>query len=102
MHVLDVLKDVDELGRVAAANGQANNAHEIELVAIVSPSTSATPLITPSRGWHATASPSTSAVRGRGWCATTPWVVTSPEIPLPILHASPQPEVPPPISDASP
>ncbi|KAL0001079.1 hypothetical protein SO802_014860 [Lithocarpus litseifolius] len=54
------------------------------------------------RGRTATASPSTSATTGRGRRATTRGVVTSPEIPAPIHHASPQPEVHSPIPDASP
>nr|POE62630.1 serine/threonine-protein phosphatase 7 long form like [Quercus suber] len=49
MHVVDVLKVVDELGRVAVANVQANNGCETELVATASPSTSAA-LIIRSRG----------------------------------------------------
>ena len=57
------------LGSGPTANGQANNGHETEPTA--------------------TASPSTSAARGRGRCATTPWVVTSPEIPTPIPLAFP-------------
>ena len=87
---------------VLQQNGQENNGHETESAATASPSTSIAPLSTPSRGWNATASPSTSVSRGRGWRATTPWIVTSPEIPTPILYASPQPEVPPLIPDASP
>ena len=75
---MDVLKVVDELGRVAATNGQANNRHETESVATTSPSTSVAVVI-----------------RGCGWHAATFWVVISPEIPAPPLHASPQPEVPP-------
>ena len=59
--------------------------------ATASPSTSATR----GRAMPATASPSTSASRGRGRRATTPRVVTSPEMPAPIPHSSPQPEVPP-------
>ena len=66
--------------------------------AIASPSTSATR----GRGRLTTASPSTSAARGCGRHATTPRVVTSPEIPAPIPQASPQPEVPSPIPDTSP
>ncbi|KAK7839651.1 magnesium transporter mrs2-2, partial [Quercus suber] len=46
-------------------------------------------------------SPSTSTTRGRGQRATTPRVVTSPEIPAPIPHASPHPETLPPMVDAS-
>ena len=54
------------------------------------------------RGMPTTASPSTSAGRGSGQCATTPRVVSSPEMPAPIPHSSPQLEVPPPIPDTSP
>ncbi|KAK9989071.1 hypothetical protein SO802_029310 [Lithocarpus litseifolius] len=137
-HVRRVLNNVVGLGGGPAANGQANNGHETELAttttpststtplstpscdrrATITPSTSAAPLSTPTRGRHATASPSTSVARGRGrpaiaspstsaakGCgrrATTPRVVTSPEIHAPIPHASPQPKVSPPILDASP
>ena len=66
---------MDELGRVAAANGQANNGLETKLVATTSSSMSTTPII-----------------RGRGRCAATPQVVTSPKIPPPTPHASPQPK----------
>jgi len=59
MHVVDVLKVVDELNRVTVANGQANNGHETKSVVIASPSTSATPVIR-GHGRRATASPSTS------------------------------------------
>ncbi|KAL0004799.1 hypothetical protein SO802_012360 [Lithocarpus litseifolius] len=59
MHVMDVLKAVDELGRVTVANGQANNGRETESVATASPSTSATPVIR-GHGRRATASPSPS------------------------------------------
>ncbi|XP_030970563.1 pollen-specific leucine-rich repeat extensin-like protein 1 [Quercus lobata] len=92
--------NVAGLGGGPAANEQANNGHETEptATAIPSPSTSATR----GHGMPATASPSTSAARGRGRRATTPRVVTSPEMPAPIPHSSPQPEVPPHIPDASP
>nr|POF20800.1 hypothetical protein CFP56_14315 [Quercus suber] len=96
----------------------ANNGHENESAATVTPSTSAALVSTSTLGRHATASPSTSTARGRGqpaiatpstsatrgcgWRATTPQVVTSLEIPAPISHTSPQPEVPPPIPDTSP
>ena len=108
------------LGSGPTANGQANNGHEIESAVIATLSPSAAPLSTPSRGYHATASLSISAARGRGWCATaspsprpsatrgrgrhatTLRVVTSPEIPAPIPHVSLQSEVPPPIPNASP
>ena len=133
-HVWCVLNAMVGLGGGPAANGQANNGHETKLVATATPSTSATPLSTPSRGRRATASPSTSVSRGRGRCAiaspsisiargrgrcamaspstsaargrgrraTTPEVVTSPNIPASIPRASPQLEVPPPIPNASP
>ena len=133
-HVRRALNDVAGLGGGPAANGQANNGHEIEPTAtasqststalvstrnpgqrvIASPSTSAArgcgrpAIASPStsaargRGRPATASPSTSAARGCGRRATTPRVVTSLEMPAPILHSSPQLEVPPPILDASP
>lgn len=73
MHVMDVLKAVDELGCVAVANGQANNGHETESVATANPSTSAAP-VSRSHGRCVTASPSTSAkpiIRGRGWRVAT-------------------------------
>ena len=60
MHVVDALKAVDELGRVVAANGQANNGRETELVAIASPSTSVAPVIR-GHGRRATVSLSPSA-----------------------------------------
>ena len=117
-HVRHVLNAMVGLGGGPAANGQANNGHEIESAATATPSTSAAPLSAPSRGWHAIASPSPSVGRGCGWCATaspstsatrghgqratTPQVVTSLEILTPIPDASPQPEVPPLILDASP
>ena len=66
--------------------------------ATANPSTSAAR----GRGRPTTVSPSTTAAMGRGQCATTPQVVSSPEISAPILHASPQPEVLPPILVASP
>ena len=49
MHVMDVLKAVDETSRVVVANGQANNRRETKSVATASPSTSMT-LIIRSRG----------------------------------------------------
>nr|POE62324.1 e3 ubiquitin-protein ligase rglg5 [Quercus suber] len=83
-----------------------------------STSTSTSTSVARGRGRHATASPSTStargrgrpapaspsptAARGRGRHATTPRVVSSHEIPAPILHASPHPEIPPPIPAVSP
>ena len=116
-HVRRILNNVAGLGGGPATNRQANNGHETKLAAAAIPSTSAAPLSTPTCGQcataspstsatmgcgqPATASPSTSAARGCGWHATTPWVITSPKIPTPILHASPQPKVPPPIPDAS-
>ncbi|XP_075645101.1 serine/threonine-protein phosphatase 7 long form homolog [Castanea sativa] len=101
-HVRRVLNNVAGLGGGLAVNGQANNGHETELTTIATPSTNAAPRSTSTCGQGATASPSTSAARGRGRHATTPRVVTSPEVPAPIPHASPPPEVPPPIPDASP
>ena len=91
MHVLDVLKAVDELGHVVAANGQANNRHDTESMGGASPSPSTT-LVSRSHGRRATASPSTSAapiIKGRGRRATTPRVVTSSRILAPIPYASP-------------
>ena len=136
-HVRRILNGVAGLGGGPAADGQANNGHDTESTATTTPSTSAAPISTPTRGQRATASPSTSAARGhgwpataspstsvargcgrpattspstsavkgrgrpatanrstsasrgRGWRATIPWVVTSPEIPAPILYASP-------------
>ena len=66
--------------------------------AIASPSTSAAR----GHGRLAKASPSISTARGCGRRATTPRVVTSPEMPAPIPHSSPQLKAPPPIPDASP
>ena len=116
-HVRRVLNNVAGLGGGPVANGQTNNRYETESAATATPSTSATPVSTPTRGrlataspstsaargcgWPAIASPSTIAARGHGWSATTPWVVTSPKIPAPIPHTSPQPEVPLPMVDAS-
>ncbi|KAL0002314.1 hypothetical protein SO802_016095 [Lithocarpus litseifolius] len=115
-HIRRILKAMAGLGGGPAANGRENNGHETESATTATPSTSTAPQSTPSHGRCATASLSTSATRGRGQCATaspstgaargcgrhatTPWVVTSPDIPAPIPHASPQPEVPPPILDA--
>ena len=45
MHVMDVLKVVDETSRVVVANGQANNGCETKSVATASPSTSAALII---------------------------------------------------------
>ncbi|KAK9989648.1 hypothetical protein SO802_029887 [Lithocarpus litseifolius] len=89
-HVRRVLNNVVGLGGGPAANGQAKNGHETEPAtstipststtplstpsrvrrATTTPSTSAAPLSTPTRGRHATASPSTSAARGRSRPAT--------------------------------
>ena len=141
-HIRRVLHDVAGLGGGPAANGQANNGHETEPTATASPSTSAAPVSTRTRGQRAIASPSTSAARGRGRPAiaspstsaargrgmpataspsrsvargrgrpttaspstnagtgsgrraTTPRVATTPKMPAPIPHSSPQPEVP--------
>ena len=70
-HVRRVLNDVAGLGGGPAANGQANNGHEIEPTATASPSTSAAPVSTRTRGQRVIASPSTSAARGRVLTATT-------------------------------
>ncbi|KAL0009199.1 hypothetical protein SO802_010701 [Lithocarpus litseifolius] len=101
-HVQCVLSNVVGLGGVPAPNGEANNGEanngqEHEPTATATPSTSAALLIPPTLGRRATASPSTSATRGRGRPATaspstsaatsrgrhatTRGVVTSPEIP---------------------
>ncbi|KAK9996575.1 hypothetical protein SO802_021261 [Lithocarpus litseifolius] len=85
-------------GRRATASPSTSVARGRGQPATASPSTSAAR----GRGRPATASPSTSVATGRGRRATTRGVVTSPEIPAPIPHASPQPEVHPPIPDASP
>ena len=70
-HVRRALNDVAGLGVGPAANGQANNGHEIEPTATASPSTSTAPVSTRTRGQLAIASPSTSAARGRVLTATT-------------------------------
>uniref|UniRef100_A0A7N2LQI5 Aminotransferase-like plant mobile domain-containing protein n=1 Tax=Quercus lobata TaxID=97700 RepID=A0A7N2LQI5_QUELO len=117
-HVRHVLNNVAGLGGGPAVNEHANNGDETELAAAATPSTTAAPVSTPTRGHRATtspstsaargrlrpatATPSTSAVRGRGRRATTPRVVTTLKMPPPILQASPQPEVPSPIPYASP
>ena len=49
-HVQRVLNDVAGLGGGLAANGQANNGHETEPTATASPSTSAAPVSTRTRG----------------------------------------------------
>ena len=69
-HVWRVLNNVAGLGDGLAANGQANNGHETESAATATPSTSAAPLSTLTRGRRVTASPSTSAARSRGRPAT--------------------------------
>ncbi|XP_030957620.1 uncharacterized protein LOC115979695 [Quercus lobata] len=107
-HVRHVLNNVAGLGGGPTVNEHANNGYETELAAAATPSTSAAPVSTPTRGHRATtspstsaargrlrpatATPSTSAVRGRGRRATTPRVVTTLEMPPPIPQASPQPE----------
>ena len=58
-HVRRVLNNVAGLGGGPAANGQANNGHEIEPTAIVTPSTSAATVSTRTHGQRAIASPST-------------------------------------------
>ena len=120
-YVRRILNNVAGLGGGPAVDGQTNNGHDIESAATATPSTSATPVSTPTCGRRATASlststtrgrsrfaiaspstnaamgrgrlaiasPSTNTSRGRGRRATIPRVVTSPEIPAPILHASP-------------
>ena len=88
-HVRRVLNAVVGLDGGPTINGQANNGHETKSTATATPSTSATPQSTSSRGRRATASPSTSATRGHGRRATNPWVVTSLEIPTPIPLAFP-------------
>ena len=65
-HIRHVLNAVVRLGGGPAANGQANNGHEPKSAATATPSTSAAPVSTPTRGLCATTSPSTSADRGRG------------------------------------
>ena len=88
-HVWRVLNNMARLGGGLATNGQANNGHKTELVDTATLSTSTAPLSTASPGRRAIASPSTSATRGCGQHATTPQVVTSPEILAPISHSSP-------------
>ena len=65
-HIRRVLNGVAGLGGGPAANDEANNGHETEPTATASPSTSAAPISTRTRGQRALASPSTSAARGRG------------------------------------
>ena len=69
-HVRCVLNDVAGLGGGPVANGQANNGHETEPTATASPSTSAAPVSTRTRGQRAITSLSTSVARGRGRAAT--------------------------------
>ncbi|XP_065616598.1 extensin-like [Quercus suber] len=85
-------------GRLATASPSTSTTKGRGWPATASPS----PITARGRGRPAIASPSTSAATGRGQRATTPRVVSSHEIPAPILHASPHPEVPPPIIDVSP
>ena len=84
--------------RPAMASPSTSAARGRGMPATASPSRS----VARGRGRPTTASPSRSAGRGSGRCATTPRVVSSPEMPAPIPHSSPQPEVPPPIPDTSP
>ena len=84
--------------RPAMASPSTSAARGRGMPATASPSRS----VARGRGRPTTASPSTSAGRGSGRRATTPRVVTSPEMPTPIPHSSPQLEVPPPIPDTSP
>ena len=84
--------------RPAIASPSTSAARGRGMPATASPSRS----VARGRGRPTTASPSTSAGRGSGRRATTPRVVTSPEMPAPIPHSSPQLEVPPPIPDTSP
>ena len=72
-------------GQCATASPSTSAARGHGWPATASPSTS----VARGYGRPATANRSTSASRGRGWRATIPWVVTSPEIPAPILYASP-------------
>ena len=69
-HIRRVLNGVAGLGGGLAANDEANNGHETEPTATVSPSTSAAPISTRTHGQRAIASPSTSAARGCGRLAT--------------------------------
>ena len=65
-HIRRVLNGVAGLGGGPAANDEANNGHDTEPTGTASPSTSAAPISTRTRGQRALASPSTSAARGRG------------------------------------
>nr|POF20307.1 hypothetical protein CFP56_69284 [Quercus suber] len=87
-------------GRLATASPSTSTTRGRGRPATASPSPS--PIAARGRSRPAIASPSTSAATGRGRRATTSRVVSSHEIPAPILHASPHPEVPPPIPDVSP
>nr|POE86228.1 e3 ubiquitin-protein ligase rglg1 [Quercus suber] len=69
-HVRRILYNVAGLGGDPTATGQANNRTETESATTAAPSTSAAPVTTPTRGQRDTASPSTSAARGRGRLAT--------------------------------
>nr|XP_023913012.1 proline-rich protein 36-like [Quercus suber] len=70
-HVRHILHNVAGLGVDPVATGQANNCTETESAVTATPSTSVAPVSTPTRGRRVTASPSTSAARGRGRPATT-------------------------------
>ena len=72
-------------GRPAIASPSTSAARGRGMPATASPSRS----VARGRGRPTTASPSTNAGRGFGWRATTPRVVTSPEMPAPIPHSSP-------------
>ncbi|XP_065620803.1 extensin-like [Quercus suber] len=85
-------------GRLATASPSTSTVRGHGRSASASPS----PTATRGRGRPATASPSISAATGHGRRATTPRVVSTHEIPAPILHASPYLEDPPPIPDVSP
>ncbi|XP_065635899.1 uncharacterized protein LOC136070209 [Quercus suber] len=85
-------------GRLAIASPSPSTTRGRGRPTTASPS----PIAARGRGRPAIASPRTSAATSRGRRATTPRVVSSHEIPAPILHASPHPEVPPPIPDVSP
>ena len=69
-HIWCVLNNVAGLGGGLAANGLANNGHETESAATVTPSTIVAPVSTPTHGRRATASSSISTAKGRGWLAT--------------------------------
>nr|POE61460.1 hypothetical protein CFP56_37765 [Quercus suber] len=69
-HVRRILYNVAGFGGDPTATGQASNRTETESATTAAPSTSVAPVTTPTRGQHDTASPSTSAARGRGRLAT--------------------------------